>query len=546
MSGIAPPSGYSENQLSPGIAIAIRFGAGSQSMPAPKSILLVGNILESDLTRTIGADPGTTYTTAKGTMALNTPTFCASEDAASVYCGAGSALHRMAKAVFAQYPKASVYLLGVAKNISAVRATATLLFAGTIADVGTLDLKIAGEKVTQQVITADSTATTIAAALANAINQQTDSPVYATASTGTVTIHAKMPGPRGNNIPFEAVLSPESGATVAVNGGSAGLGEAALLGGVVSGTGADDLTDALSAVAASTFALIAAEHDDSDNLDLLVTHLNTYAGISDQRRQQGICAFTSGTLAQAVTLAQGQNALRLQLVYHRMTAPLDTAKDPNTMSTGEIAAQVAAARLYGDGLVGGGVGTVRGENAYAAANLDGCMLATIKSHANVNCEFLATEIEALLVAGITPLAPASAHPGYAKIVKSVTTRSLDSHSNPDFKVHDTSKVTVSDYVADFLVKLIGDEYPNKNIAPEPTSPRPPPHTDVIYPSMVRGTIEQGLNTLESRGLLVNVEANLPKLVVEQSGVNPTLILAQIPEDVVDHFHAFAGEILQIG
>ena len=101
---------------------------------------------------------------------------------------------------------------------------------------------------------------------------------------------------------------------------------------------------------------------DSTNVGRLVTALNSQAAVTVQKRQQGV-APSADTNANAITLATGQNAPKLQLVWHYNSR----------IPIWAVAAQTAAARLIGDGVVGG---RVIGEATDPAANLDGASCGT--------------------------------------------------------------------------------------------------------------------------------------------------------------------------
>ena len=104
MSVIIP--GLSTSQKTPGVYLNVILGGpGTSAGAAPESILLIGNKLEVAI-----SDSAPTIDVADGTMPLATPTFCASVDDALTLCGQGSELHRMARAVFAQYPAANLFL----------------------------------------------------------------------------------------------------------------------------------------------------------------------------------------------------------------------------------------------------------------------------------------------------------------------------------------------------------------------------------------------------------------------------------------------------
>jgi phage tail sheath gpL-like len=523
--------------------VGIELGVGVRSVVGARSLLLLGNMITAPITRTVGA---TTYTTAAGTATVGQRTDVSSPEDADAKFGAGSALALMARAAFAQSKRASIYAVPVAEGVGAVKATATLLFAGTVTAAGVVRVVVAGRRTAEVPVAAAATAASVATEVAHAINRLTNAPFTATVSSATVTLAAKQGGPRGNNLCIRCEYTA-TGGTVALNGGPAGTLVTGRFGTgtATAGSVTDDITAALAAVASGQY-FIAVEADDDTNLAALRTHINTYVAITERKRQQGVAAVTALSVANAIARAQGLNSARIQVAYYRDASSGGTV-DPMAPCTGELAAQVAAGRLYGDGAVGGGVGRVKGELAYPAANLNGLMLASVPAQELQAAQLLGTEVEQLLQGGVSPVVPSARNPGMCEVVRCVTTYSLDASNAPTFAVKSTSKVTVADYTAQAVEARIAAEFPNKNLAPEPENPaQAPTHEDIIYPSMVRSSILTELFALERAGLLSNVEANADAVIVEVSSSNPELLLASIPADVVDHFNSAAMRLAQVG
>jgi phage tail sheath gpL-like len=513
---LSAPSGFSSATKTPTIAVAVQLGASSRAAgAAPAKMALLGN------------------KTSAGSMVADTPYRVYSADEAKTYAGAKSELYAGALAAFRQNKNAHVYLCAVPEAGGAAAATAIVLAAGTFTAAGVYTLTLGG-RAYEVVVSTTDTPTTAQAAMAAKINADTDAPFTAGVSTGTLTVTCANKGPRGNNRTLRAVTTV-AGMTLALNGGSASATPGATrfgLGTAVAGAGADDITNSLAALASQKFDRIVVANDDATNITRLRNHVNTYSGVAERKRCQGECASVD-TLSNAKTLATGQNAPLVRVNWH-----FDA--DNTTL---EIAAQCCAAKLYGDGSVGGGVGRVKGEESYKACNLDGCLLATITQQVAADEQPLGTEIEDALNNGLTPLAPAPANPGYCRVVKSVTARSLDASSNPNYAVHDTSKVTVCHYVADQLEVLIANEFPNKNIGVDPGDGTGPTHPDVVFPSMVQAFAWKCAFDFERQGLLVKVADNPPT--IEQDVNNPSMLLMEFPAAVIDHFHSLVGSVLQI-
>lgn len=546
---LSAPLGYDPNSPAPFFGVSVRLGVGGRAVAAPRKLLVLGNMIASNLTRAdITASDGSTYSgstlpVVAGTATVATPIAVASPEDADTYFGQGSEAALMCRAIFAQKKSADVTVCPVAEGGSAVKATATLLFANAAGSAGVIRLIISGQQVADVAVASGQTDANIAADVAIAINRMGNLPCTAAVSTATVTLSAKQGGVRGNELGLSCELTTTT-TTASLNGGTAstslvrgrfGTGTA------TAGSVSDSVTNALAAVATGEY-FIAAAHSDTTNAGLIKTHLATYAGIAERKRQQAVMGLKTQSVATAVTFGQTVNATRIQIVYQRDTG--SSVVDPWTPCTGELAASVAAARLYGDSTIGNG-GTVRGEIAYPAQNLDGVLLGGVKSQRLASCALLATEINQLLNAGITPLEPSIANPGYSRVIKSITSYSLDTNGSLTRAVHDTSCVTVSDYAADRIENAVVAAYPNKNIAPDPTNYIAPPTADVIYPSMVRATILAELDAMELEGLIIDVAANRDGVQVEQNATTKTLIVGVIPTRVIPHFHAFAGELQQL-
>lgn len=536
---VSPPSGFDPNNPLPFIGVVVRLGVGARAVSAPRVMMLLGNKVEADITATVSS---VDYVTTAGTQAAATPVLVPSPEDADTLFGVGSELALMCRAAFAQKRGAYVWATVVAQDGSAVKATGVMLFANSATSAGSVKLTIAGRAVNEVAVASGDTASTIATAVAVAINQTPNLPVTATVSTATVTLTAKCGGTRGNAITLGVEIT--AGATTAALGGaSAGQKVTDRMGGGTGtdGANADSVANALAAIAAGEYFIVAA-HQDSTNIGLIKTHLATYTAISERKRIQAVCATSNVSVATAATLGTTINAARIQIAYQR-DASSGGVVDPYTPTTGEIAAAVATARLYGDAQQGG---TVKGELAYAACNNDGLQLAAVKSPRLVAAQLLGSELRTLLDAGITPLAPSFLNPGFSQVVKSITTYCRTASNALTRAVHDTSKVTVADQVAENIEERILAEFPSKNIAPEPNPYRAPPNENVVYLSMVRASVLAQLREDERDGLITDVTENADAVQLDQDETDPTKVYATIPIDVIDHFHTFAGEVQQTG
>lgn len=526
--------GLSDSARVPGIKLAVVLGgAGASAGAQDKKILLVGNKITTALS---GASPS--FSVAAGTQADATPVFVASQDDAALLFGRGSELHRMAKSVFAQYPDALVYAVSSAEAGTA--ASATLTFATTSTGAFTVRLVIGGRTVEASVASGDS-ATVIAAAVADAILDDADMPVTAQNSAGVLTITAKHTGTRGNAIAIDTLLVPPTGATpvrVTTSSTSSGYATTCTLSNngtmgseytLASGATDDSLTAALGAIDSTKYDRIVLAHRTTTQLDAVVAQIDSLAGVASQLRQQAICA-TNATLANATTLATGRNASRLQIVWHHATS--------TTLE--EVAAQVAAARLIGDGNAGG---VLPGEATDPAANLDGCRLATVLAQRYIADQPTATELQSALSNGLTPIVP-NGTGGRTAICRSITSRSLSGGVN-NYAVLDTTNVTVPDATADDLQTFLATSLAGAKLAEDPADGSIPRGANVVTPKSIRSLIYGRLKTREGDGWITDVDANLSLLSVTKHATVVGRVDCEIPCEPTPGLHILGGNVRQL-
>ena len=526
-------TGLSASRKTPGIYLAVILGgAGTSSGAAPKRILLMGN--------KIGALTGSTpaFSVAAGTMANATPTFCASADDAGTYAGRGSELHNMAAEVFAQYPDATVYLCGVA-DAAGTAASLVNTFATTANAAFTVRIYACG-KILDVPVASGDTATVIATAVADAINDADDLPFTGQISAGALTLTSKNTGPRGNTLtcafsfvsaagietPITTSSTASSGATTGIlSGGTQVDGEYFF----ASGATQDTFAAAIASVATTKFDRIVGACIDATNIGLLAAHLDSLALVTSQKRQQGIVG-TVAAYATAVTLATGRNKSRVQIVWHY------NSRIPPWV----VAAQVGAARLIGDSAAGG---RLVGEATDPAANLDGLELVSVTAQNTVADQPTATEIEGALNNGITPLVPSVNRPGYTTVARSITSRSLAS-GVPNYAVLDTSNVTICDHVADGLNASLATTYAGFKLTSDSSDGLPPRAPNVTSPALIRSEIARILTGYEEQAIIKDVTANLALLTVTASAT-PGRVDCEIPCEPMPGLHVLGGDVRQL-
>jgi len=145
--------------------------------------------------------------------------------------GAQSMLATLIRACKVRNQQVQIDAIGLDDNGAGVDATGTLAVSGVATEAGTLTV-IAGSERNHKysIAVADTdTATTIGDAIEAAITADTNSPVSASNTTGTVTITALNAGTYGNSIPLE-IRGEVAGVTTTVTGMASGATDPTLTG----------------------------------------------------------------------------------------------------------------------------------------------------------------------------------------------------------------------------------------------------------------------------------------------------------------------------
>ena len=517
------PSGYTPSLL-PEIAIAVQLGVGATPARNDFKPVLLGNKLAAGL--------------ASNTVAIEVY----GPDHANTQFGARSELARMCRAWFKIAPRGRLWACPVAENSSGVAATAKLLFVTTATAGGVVRVTVGDRSLPEVVFNTGDTALAIATAVNSMIAAYDEElPVTSGVSTATVTLTAANVGPRGNDIRVICEIVPSgtaaAGTTVALNGGSAAsqvdgrLGAGAGSSGTdfVPGSGADDFTAALAAVYAADFDFLGCACNDDTNRGLVKTHVTGASAISEGRRRAAVCGSIEPTLSTVQGDAVAANEPRFQIVH------LKGAYN----GTGEMAAAYLAAHIYGDG-------KLRGIAQKTSAKQNGLQLYPAIRAPLVSDYTTSNEKRTLLANGVTPLAASSLSPGYAEVVRPVTTRTLAVSGATSYAVIDPSKVRVADEVARRWGAFCAVAYADKNLAPDPPSiDEAPSADDVVWPSAMREDVLALLRQMEDEGKLVNVNAHADAVAVAADGADDTVAVVTIPIAVIPHLHSTVTVVQQV-
>jgi len=447
--------------------------------------------------------------TASGTMALETEYQVFDEDEVRGLAGAGSELWWMFLFARLANPGATLRIIAVTES-GGTAASGTLAFSGTATSAGTVGLTVMGEEIQIPFASGDP-ATTVAATVNTYIGYQGDWPVTGGVATSTVTMTAKNIGPRGNYIRFRVRIIEGTGITVVPSASY-----------LAAGATSDDPQTAIDAMDGVRRRFLVAPYQDATNLAKFKSHIDAQDEPLIGNRRVFVSA-SIDSLANTTTVATGLNFSRGQVAW------LYLADVPPAC----LAAAVASLR---SGL----------EQNDAATNFDGLTVDGLIPHFNTAERPSSSELDSALNNGISPLA--STRSGEVYIVRSVTSKSQDASAKPDFRVLDTHKVTVPDFIADDIELQLADTFSGFKASGDPPEGQSPP-VGVCTPAMVKDLVYARLKLHErENGLLDSgsVDANLQGLVFELSQISAGRFNGVIPLDVIELAHQFAQDIRQIG
>lgn len=531
----------------PQVRGSVVFGtSGSAPGSAPKRILLIGSMIATAITCTMNlAASGTeVVTTAVGSIAVLDRAYrVTSADHAKALAGQGSELHLGVMTALAQNRNAEIWIAPLTYGSTPVQASVTITPTGSAFTAGVWRITVCGFSIDVPVTSSDSLST-LGLAAARAINAQRDWPVTAvnTYATGALLLSAKCAGPRGNALTVRCALLTATdtlevldttartafGLTITLSGGTADGGVYRFSGGAVD----DSVAALLAAMAPTSFDRICmAAYRVSGSASANHARLTAYA---DERSEAAGFAqqIEFGTLqgyATSITDSQALNAPRMQW-------PSYPSGDDQPL---QVAAAIAVARLFGDGQQDG---VIEGEDANPACNLNGLEL-VLRAPRDPGDMLDATEVEACLNAGVTPLMASPTRPGRLCLVASICGRSHVS-GTANFAVYKTKDITTADYARAFVVADLSRTYRGFNLVADDPSGRPPTAPKTTTPGTVRGRIYQLCKTMEKRGILRDVDATAAQITAAVNVSNPRRVDWAFPSIPPQDFDIADGTIYQ--
>lgn len=247
-----------------------------------------------------------------GAASIAAPVRVTQKDQGATIAGRGSILAAMVAAAIGAGTSVELWAMPIADNAAGVAATGTITLAGTATQAGTLPVMIGGRRV-QVGVAAGATATTVATALAAAINAQPDLPVTAAVAGAVVTLTFRHKGTAGNDLDVR---------TVYYDGEAVPAGLTTAIVGMGNGATNPDLTALLAALGDEQYQAIALGLNDAANLSAIDADLTSRWGPVRQIEGRAYAGF-SGTFSTCSSFGATRNGIHVTLIggYRVPSAP---------------------------------------------------------------------------------------------------------------------------------------------------------------------------------------------------------------------------------
>jgi phage tail sheath gpL-like len=501
-----PLTGLAANDPVPGNYLEVNFAQGAGSLgTATYAILLIGNktTAGSATADSVIYGPGPNSPVALATV----------QDAIGLF-GQGSELHRMYRRIVAINNTTPIYAVAVAESGGAA-ATLAITFATPATANGSVRLWV-GDEFVDSPITSGDTVTTIAAAVAAAINTKLDWAVTATNAAGVLTITAKNKGPRGNWLRGSAnIIGTGVGTTSSVNAQTFFTG----------GTTADSNSTALATILPFRYYYVVSAAEDATQFGAVSSQISTQALPITGIRARCI-AGSVDTSGNATTIATGLNSARAELVWMQNSDWTPAELAANAAGVYALAETPLAFRCNYSGY-----GNIAGDQATWRVPAPRSGTAPTRP-----------TVKAALNNGITPIA-VNAN-GTTYLVKRITTRSL-SGSNNDYRIRDAHKVTVCDRYGDDLLNKFGLQFTGKNVADDPPPGGRPLAPNVVSPRVVKAAVNKLTSDYSDLGLVQRADQIQAGTIVIRETSPTTRISCRVPLQTVDILDQVATALDQV-
>ncbi|MEZ4395132.1 MAG: hypothetical protein R3A48_28975 [Polyangiales bacterium] len=396
------PNGFTASHIpTNSFAVRLAVGAGA-SRPSGLKVMLVACMVSA------------------GTATAAVPVEVGDATDANEKFGARSRLAGACRAFRRIAPLARLFACPVA-DPGGTAATAVLTFAGPATAAGVIRMRVAGQLVREVQIPSGTTLTQAAAAVKAELDTMSELPCTGALSGSdneVLTLTASNTGAQGNQLRVQFEITA-TGVTIALNAASAATRGKAYFGSgspATAGSGTATLTSALAAIEGAQYDRVGVDVDDDTNRTAISLHATTQSGINVGKRRMIASLGLNDTPATVQADAVAINDPRIVLLCQ---------KRPHQPGN-EILGAYLATKVYGplDG-------ALPGEQTYRAAKANGLSLYPAVLATDEEERLASSAVNSLLADGVTVIGADGAHPGFASVVRPVTTRTRNAQGGTD-------------------------------------------------------------------------------------------------------------------
>lgn len=444
--------------------------------------------------------------TASGIATPNVPIISGGKGDADTQGGASSMLANMVAAYRLNDSFGEVWYLPLADAAGAVAATGSIAFTASPTANGTLALYIAGIVVNVPV-TASQATTSIATAVAAAINAIPNMPVTATVSTSTVTLTADNKGLCGNEIDIRLNYRGTA------NGEVTPTGLAVTITAMSGGTTNPTLTTALGNLGNMTFDFIASPYTDATSLDAVKQLLNDQTGRWSWQQQlygHSFGAF-AGTFAASTTLGLARNN------QHETIMPFYGSPTPSWLWAAALCGQAAVSVRADPGV------------PLQYLPLQGVLAPPVAN------QFLPSQRETLLYDGLSTFTVAA--DGTVQTENVITTYQTNTQGVADDSYLEVETMFQLVLEIRTLQAMLTSKYSRCKLADNGS--KPAAGSNLVTPNTIKADIIALYQERTDAGFTQNADAFAAALVVQKNAVNPNRVDILWPGTPVNQMRTFA-------
>jgi phage tail sheath gpL-like len=444
--------------------------------------------------------------TASGIATPNVPIISGGKGDADTQGGASSMLANMVAAYRLNDSFGEVWYLPLADVAGAVAATGSMAFTAPPTANGTLALYIAGIVVNVPV-TASQATTSIATAVAAAINAIPNMPVTADVSTSTVTLTADNKGLCGNEIDIRLNYRGTANGEVTPTGLAVTI--TAMSGGATNPT----LTTALGNLGNMTFDFIASPYTDTTSLDAVKQLLNDQTGRWSWQQQlygHSFGAF-AGTFAASTTLGLSRNN------QHETIMPFYGSPTPSWLWAAALCGQAAVSVRADPGV------------PLQYLPLQGVLAPPVAN------QFLPSQRETLLYDGLSTFTVAA--DGTVQTENVITTYQTNAQGVVDDSYLEVETMFQLMLEIRTLQAMLTSKYARCKLADNGS--KPAAGSNLVTPNTIKADIIALYQERTDAGFTQNSDAFAAALVVQKNAVNPNRVDILWPGTPVNQMRTFA-------